>query len=160
MVYRFYGQACSGPCIGESCHFWATIRTKQCNRTFFIRMHSLNTRLPLGSGMYSTVRMLLTHAGLVWLKTSGWSETTRNFFLAQCFCQSSLEHTSVSDVRPDCSSTRTRPAKRSLTDHINGRFCISKPLSVTDTLTLIAYHHHQGLSPSKPSEQHAEISEA
>ena len=38
----------------------------------------------------------------------------------------SLTHTCVSGVRPDCSSTRTRPAKRSLTDHMKGSLCISK----------------------------------
>jgi len=93
-----------------------------------------NTCFLLGSGMYSTVHMLVTHAGVVWLTTFGWSEPSCRISLAQFLHESSLDHTSVSDVRPDCSSTRTRPAKRSLTDHINGRFCISNPLSVTDVL--------------------------
>ena len=116
-----------------------------------------NTCSPLGLGTCNNVHMVVTHTGVVWLTTLSWSELSCRISLAQCFDQSSLDHTSVGDVRPDCSSTRTRPAKRSLTDHINGRFCISNPLSVTDILKSHARHNHQGLSPLRYSEEHAEL---
>jgi hypothetical protein len=98
----------------------------------YTRTCLFNTCSLLGLGMYNTVHMLVTYAGAVWLTTFSWSEPSCRISLAQGFDQSSLDHTSVSDVRPDCSSTRTRPAKRSLTDHMNGRCCNSNPLSVTD----------------------------
>ncbi len=133
MVYRGYGQACSGPCLGESCNVWATSFTKQCNRSLS-HMHLYVQKL-LSAGVRFAQHC--THAcHICWyvrLTAFSWSKPPRRVSLAQGFDQNSLDHTSVSDVRPDCSSTRTRPAKRSLTDHINGRFCISKPLSVTDT---------------------------
>ena len=134
MVYRFYGQACSGPCMGEICHVWATICTNSCKRTL------LHVHLFVQHMFTAWVRYVqhCTHAchicWYVWLTTISWSEPSCRISFAQVFDQSSLDPTSGSDVRPDCSSTRTRPAKRSLTDHMNGRFCISNPLSVTETL--------------------------
>lgn len=64
MVYRFYGQACSGHYMDESCHVWATICAKQCNKTLLHTHLFVQHMFLLESGLHNTVYMLVTYAGL------------------------------------------------------------------------------------------------